>query len=471
MKPLSILRRISQCLWPVVVLLGATQHATSQTPAPPPAWSHAQYFKYNIENVLVNTTTAAGTWNVKVIFSITDPTNGAVWNIKSDLPYQSAGAGLTIDIGWDPSTDFTNTGSVSPLLGSVVTNTLGTGAAMPIQIRNLNNPTAGAKPCTPLDCPGIAATYNRFWVEKLVTPMQFMQTVAKGRIGMEGHPVCSGLPGCPTSNAPYANIPVRSETVDFAYLNVSIPTTAIVPDQRRQVVDFGSKCSTCHNGIKLSGSGTPIPRLSLHGNNRNENLNLCVMCHNPNQTDVPYRVLTSDARTSGPETSIDFKRMVHSIHAGGFKQTPYVVVGFNSSINDFSDVRFPGELRNCLNCHIDKGGKGTFELPLNAAVLGSTVTTGSTYAVPAGSNRTIDVNPLNDLKIAPTAATCSGCHDKSEVRFHMIKTGGASFGTLQQYIGTTVKERCASCHGPGKEEDVRKAHEIRSSVLSGNGEH
>jgi OmcA/MtrC family decaheme c-type cytochrome len=71
------------------------------------------------------------------------------------------------------------------------------------------------------------------------------------------------------------------------------------------------------------------------------------------------------------------------------------------------------------------------------------------------------VDPNDDVKITPIAATCSGCHDKAEVRSHMIRTGGASFATTQARITSgAVRERCASCHGPGKDEDVRKAHEI-----------
>jgi OmcA/MtrC family decaheme c-type cytochrome len=190
------------------------------------------------------------------------------------------------------------------------------------------------------------------------------------------------------------------------------------------------------------------------------------MCHNPNNTDVPYRLLTADPRTSGPETSLDFKRMVHAIHAGSFRRNPLVIIGFNTSINDFSDVRFPSQLRNCVNCHVDTNGHGSFELPLNAAVLGSTVTTGSTYAGAAGSVRSIDVNPNNDLKITPTAAACSGCHDRSSAANHMVQTGGASFSTLQKNIGHTVNERCINCHGPGRSKDVRRVHEIGG----GNGD-
>jgi OmcA/MtrC family decaheme c-type cytochrome len=179
---------------------------------------------------------------------------------------------------------------------------------------------------------------------------------------------------------------------------------------------------------------------------------------------------------------VDFKTMVHSIHAGGFRETPFVVIGRDSSINDFSGVRFPATLSNCVNCHIDANGKGTFELPLKSSVLGTTIRTQSVYQVAQdkidpltkavlvpGQLRTIDVDPTNDLRISPIAATCSACHDKAEVRSHMIRTGGASFSTPQSAIGVTVKERCVSCHGPGREEDVRRAHEIRSTRSSGSG--
>ena len=73
MNPASLLRRISLCLWSAVALLGAAHDATSQTL--PPAWGFAQQFRYNIEKVLVNTT-VPGTWNVKVVFSISNPTDG-----------------------------------------------------------------------------------------------------------------------------------------------------------------------------------------------------------------------------------------------------------------------------------------------------------------------------------------------------------------------------------------------------------
>jgi OmcA/MtrC family decaheme c-type cytochrome len=435
------------------------------------AWDAVKFFQYNIENVVV-TPAGPGTWDVRVIFSVTNPALGTPWNIRSDLPFTSAGASLTLDIGWDPATDFTNTGSANAALAAVTGTTLGIGAAIPVQVRNLQGVAGVATSCDadPLQCPGVPVTVNRFWVQKRVTPVAFTAPVKYGRVAIEGKPVCNGIGGfaCPTAVAPFAAVPVPSVVASFA-LTSTQSLAAIVPDPRRKVVDI-AKCHQCHDG-KQHGA-TVVPRLSLHGNNRTENLSLCIMCHNPNQTDVPYRYQTAgtpaDPKIAGPETAIDFKVLVHSIHAGGFRQNPYVVIGFNSSVNDFSYVRFPRELRDCTNCHIDANGKGTFELPIKST-LGSTVNTQSTYLVAPGATRSINVNPADDLRITPTAATCSACHDRSEVKQHMVRTGGASFATTQASIGTTVKEKCASCHGPGKEEDVRRAHEIGGGCGGGGG--
>jgi OmcA/MtrC family decaheme c-type cytochrome len=449
---------------------------SGQTPL---AWEQAKYFRYNIENVTVTQPTG-GPLTVKVIFSVSNPEQDRFqWDIKDSEPFKNGS--LTLDIAWNPKTDFTNTGATGgTALSSQVFTALGAGAALPVQVRGLQTT---AKPCGSIDdCPGVSYVGRKvYFVSKEITPIPGADA---GRVALEGRPVCKNDPSfplnCPpptvatttsattgisTTTTTYANIPVKSATADFA-IPASNSTTAVVANQRRQVVDI-AKCKGCHDDQKHGD--VVVPRLSLHGANRNENLDLCVTCHNPNQTDVPYRYLsTADARVGGPETPIDFKVMVHSIHAGGFRKTPYVVIGRNSSINDYSGVRFPSELRkSCLKCHVtDANGKGSFELPLNSNVLGTTIKTQSIYQVAAGATRSIDVNPANDTKITPMAATCSACHDNSEVRSHMIRTGGASFSTTQDKIGTTVKERCATCHGPGKEKDVRKAHELGSSSSS-----
>jgi OmcA/MtrC family decaheme c-type cytochrome len=441
-------------------------------------WDAVKFFQYNIENVVVKAgAPGSGTWTVRIIFSVTNPDAGTTWNIRDDLPFTSTGANLTFDIAWDPFTDFTNTGSANQALTQVSTKSLGAGAAMPVQVRGLQGPAGKAAPCVSLaECPGAASFVNRYWVEAPITPVKFIKPVTTGRVAIEGRPVCNGVTGyaaCPSgpTTGVYVNIPVTSAVASFAF-GPADPLHAKINDPRRPIVDI-AKCKGCHDGTQHGN--TVVPRLGLHGGNRNENLGLCVMCHNANQTDVPYRTLTTpagtaaDARVSGDEVSIDFKRMIHSIHAGGFREKSFVVIGFQSSINDFSHVRFPKPLRDCMACHVESNGKGTFELPLQSAVLGTTVNTRSVYKVAqpqtgvpgSGQFRQINVDPNDDDKITPIAAVCSGCHDKAEVQSHMISTGGASFKTTQAKItGGVVRERCVSCHGPGKEEDVRRAHQI-----------
>ena len=90
-------------------------------------------------------------------------------------------------------------------------------------------------------------------------------------------------------------------------------------------------CNQCHNP------------LSAHGGSR-QDAKLCVLCHSPQTTD--------------PDTgnTVDFKVMVHKIHMGSSLPsvqagTPYQIIGFNNSVNDFSTVVFPQDIRNCATCH------------------------------------------------------------------------------------------------------------------------
>jgi hypothetical protein len=92
------------------------------------------------------------------MFSVTDPSNGgAAWDIKTAAPFQYLGtdpatgasisARLTLNIGWDPSSDFFNTGSANAALNAVQSIAPGTAAAMVVQVNNLHT-AAGSQPCT-----------------------------------------------------------------------------------------------------------------------------------------------------------------------------------------------------------------------------------------------------------------------------------------------------------------------------------
>jgi hypothetical protein len=86
---------------------------------------------------------------------VTNPTLGGTWNIKSDLPFTSSGASLTLDIGWDAAGDFTNTGSANASLVPLAGTALGAGAAIPVQVRGLQGAAGVATACAPdpLQCP------------------------------------------------------------------------------------------------------------------------------------------------------------------------------------------------------------------------------------------------------------------------------------------------------------------------------
>ena len=311
MKPVWI------CLAVLLGMIFATgsQSAQAQTTLD---WEAAKLFQYNVISVDFDQATR----EVTVVFSVTNPTTGTAWDIKNDAPFTQSPAlsRLAIDIGW-ATTDYTNTGSGST-----------SGAAYPISIDALRDAELS-----------VGGSYA-------VTATLPDQATGTGVVAIEGHPA-SDSDG---DNTLDARVPVKSV---FQYF----PITDSVVMPRREVVNI-TKCQACHNGD--TRDGVTIPRLSLHGANRTEELGVCVICHNPNQTDIPYR-------SSGAEVAIDFKRMVHAIHAGGMRDTPLVITGFMGSINDYSHVRFPAELKNCMNCHVETSGSGTFELPLQSTVSGN----------------------------------------------------------------------------------------------------
>ncbi len=374
------------------------------------AWDAEGQFQYN---VLQSTVDSTG--RVVVLFSVTNPLAGnAPWDIKNDPPFRLPGSRLFLQIGWD-TRDYTNTGSLDPNLAPKPFGS-GIAPAAPIAVNALTDSVPMG------DGSYLVSTRNPL-------PPQAART---GVTAMEGHPVVQ-------VNGVNLNVPVQSA---FQYFRISGTSTT----PRRESVDIAN-CMACHTG-EAAEDGSVIPRLSLHGGNRTEELRVCVVCHNPNQTDIAYR-------TSGREESVDFKRMIHGIHAGKRRTNPLVIIGRSGSVNDFSDIRFPASLKNCVNCHIDSPLGGSFELPLQAGVLGSTVSTGSVPGV------TVDINPANDRKITPIASVCSSCHDNTWAVRHMVTQGGASFSALPSQIASgAVRERCVQCHGPGRDKDVRRVHSI-----------
>ena len=188
---------------------------------------------------------------------------------------------------------------------------------------------------------------------------------------------------------------------------------------RRTSVELAS-CLDCHQ------------TLSLHGSNRTDDIQVCVACHNPRNTDREVREIAANPPTDGKdEESLDFKRMVHGIHAAAIRENPLQIVGFRgftTYVYDEEEVQFPGDISNCLGCHTDDG----YTLPLADGVLGTTIDTGSNHE-----------SPVDDTVITPVTAVCSSCHDGQTATAHMEDNGG-SFSTSQAAIDSgEVVETCA----------------------------
>ena len=369
----------------------------------------AARFKYNILSV---TPTTPGAKPV-ITFSVTDPTNGdAPYDIKTAAAFTAGGAStLTVKLGWNTSADFGNDGS-------------GQAYGQPVSINLLNNAAvvAGATP----------GTYN-------VTSTVAIPATQTGtlRALMEGHPA-----GDVTTAGTFTDrLQVKSVFKDYAI------TGAVAA--RRTVVDI-AKCDVCH-GV-----------LSLHGNNRTDEPGVCVVCHNPNATDAARRPTTAGVLTGGVdgklEESIDFKRMIHGIHAGeagkgGFRTKGIVIYGFGNTPNFTTPVVFPGKLNDCSACHAGTSYQltGVWAAPTANGILGSTISTGASKT-----------DSSDNLRITPTAAVCSSCHDSAAVQAHMQDSfNGGMFSATQAAINAAPAENCAFCHGPGKSFDVQVMHGVK----------
>ncbi|TSA10553.1 MAG: OmcA/MtrC family decaheme c-type cytochrome [Betaproteobacteria bacterium] len=363
-------------------------------------------FKYNIISVAPTT---AGSTPV-ITFSVTDPTNAnAPYDIKTAAAFTAAGGAsrLAVSIGWSTA-DFGNDGS-------------GQSFGQPISIDALAASVAGAT----------AGTYTV--TSTVAIPAGQTGTL---RVTIDGHPAADVT----TAGSFTDRLKVTSVFKDAA---ISGSVSA-----RRTVVDV-AKCNVCHSV------------LSLHGNNRTDEPQVCAVCHNPNATDAGRRPAAAGVLTGGTdgklEQSIDFKTMIHAIHAGetgkgGIRTKGITVYGFGGSVNDFSKVVFPGKLNNCAACHAGTSYQlaGVWAAPTANGILGSTISTGTSAA-----------DPADNLRITPTAAVCASCHDGASAKSHMQTAfNGANFSATQTAIKAAAEENCSFCHGAGKSIDVKTIHGV-----------
>jgi OmcA/MtrC family decaheme c-type cytochrome len=236
-------------------------------------------------------------------------------------------------------------------------------------------------------------------------------------------------------------------TADFLF-DGAAPLTS------REVV-AQANCNQCHSSLRA------------HGGSR-RSVKLCLLCHTSGAEDKNVATVAGGT----PDVTIDFRVMIHRIHNGahlpsvlgvasnpdgsrnyGATPRPYQVVGFQNSINDFSDVNFPAwpagmtatprdlgysaltatqqatedEIRTgvttCAACHGDPDGNGPLAAPAQGEVA---------YA-------------------QPSRRACGSCHDDLDWHRPYISNGA----TMPPQDDDSA---CLLCHGAGSSIAPAVAH-------------
>jgi OmcA/MtrC family decaheme c-type cytochrome len=303
--------------------------------------------------------------------------DGVKMDLASDPEWVNDGS-LTIDVGWSTE-DYTNAGSGSD--------------PAPAQPRTFSA----------LDVGNTVTDLGNGSYRTVIDVSSFGFGTAT--VGIEGHPNADLI-----GTGVYSRVAVKS-----VFRHVSIepraPTRA-----RRQVIDI-TKCGSCHDE---AGAG-----LSFHGSNRTGEMQVCVLCHNSDATDIRRRPADPGSTPDGKrEEAIDMKRMIHQIHMGGDLEEPVVVYGFGGTPHDYARVNFIGNSANCLTCHLP----GTYSADDAWRTQPSTIDTGASAT-----------DSSDDLNISPVTAVCSSCHDTEQSKTHMVAFGG-TFGSFESEIAIAAPE-------------------------------
>lgn len=360
--------------------------------------------------------TAPGDFPTVTIAVVNPDNNDAPYDILTPGgAFEQSGGALAVDIAW-PTEGFNNIGSDSATASSGTPN-------QPIAINFL----------------GSLVTNNGNGTFTATSPVPIPSTASgSGQVAVEGRAVLA-LPNISGSGTTNVEVGINGVTQDFPITD----PTAVAP---AEVVSI-AKCDACHHD------------LTLHGQNRTNNLALCEGCHNPDATDIGMHTaasgLCAPEGTPGanPEQTIDFAVLIHEIHASGALNSAgdarypsgLTICSFGARPTTF-DVAYPGNLEDCNACHVNNS-----YYPVNdAEVEGPTI---------VSNNRT---TLADDVAVSPNAAICASCHTSQLAQEHMIQNGG-NFAAGKTAAGALVSpstETCALCHGPGGVADVAVMHNL-----------
>ncbi len=207
----------------------------------------------------------------------------------------------------------------------------------------------------------------------------------------------------------------------------TVTITGTTPATRTAIVDFATKCATCHGTLTVHGENRTLAMVDAKGNPGSQtDINLCASCHNPNATDILD--ITKSAQTSGAcalssspvgaaDHAIDFKTMIHAIHASG---DPY-------AYNTTSPIY------------------GTYGNGAGGAASGTGgLTICSSHAPGGGETFQVLIRPSSDENGVPSLANCEACHlsgteypvDPTTVQGTSIHANSATSDLTQATVAT-----------------------------------
>ena len=263
------------------------------------------------------------------------------------------------------------------------------------------------------------------------------------------------------------------------------------PNVARRTIFSATSCNTCHDRL---GSAP-----NFHGGNYS--IAMCAGCHTPNQG-------------GGTGWSASFRVWVHGIHGAGKRTVPFTWQAVSAADN-YSQIGYPGVLKNCETCHLpgtydfsasqyttnDAAGKtivdnmlyvqaatgkldpasaANYVFPQAAPVASGNYAYGG--ALSATDSLALKVDNTTDFGIgnsidgstgkliaqttqgknlvsSPIAAACTACHDDAAAISHITTTGYGSFYRPRTAALSAPKEQCLFCHGPGKIVPIKDAHD------------
>ena len=225
-------------------------------------------------------------------------------------------------------------------------------------------------------------------------------------------------------------------TADFLFDGAATLTSREVVAQ--------ANCNQCHSSLRA------------HGGSR-RSVKLCVLCHTSGAEDKNVATVAGGT----PDVTVDFRVMIHRIHNGahlpsvlgvasnpdgsrnyGATPKPYQVVGFQNSINDFSDVNFPVWPAGLTAMPRDLGYSAltTSQQATEDKIRTGVTTCAACHGDPDG-NGPLAAPAQGEVAYAqPSRRACGSCHD--DVDWHQPYASNGSTMPPQD-----DDSACLLCHG------------------------